>query len=313
MHLFKSLSSLLLIGSLVSCGSPKQEAGPAIDTATTTASNKRNLDSLRERVSAYLKAQPADVGFAIYAIEDGDTMSYNGDKMYSLMSVTKFPQALKLLKLVDEGKISASKPLKVTPEHLTQQTASTLKKDHPYSAFELSIPEVLRYAVGQSDNISSNVMFDAQGGPDAVTKYLRSVGIQDMTIGASYRNGQELVEKNRGTPKATALLLKKFLADKLISDSSSQLLWMTMERSLPGADRIKGQLPEGTVVAHKTGTSGTNATGAIIALNDAGIIRLPNGKHIAIAAFVGNSKASPEASAKIIATASKMVWDEYVK
>lgn len=309
--MLRSILSLTFICLVIGCGDPKPDAGSTTDTTATPSSHK--LDSLRQRIAAYLSTQPADVGFAVYAIEDNDTMSVNGDKMYSLMSVTKFPQALALLKLVDEGKVSASRPLKVTPEHLTQQTASTLKKDHPYSAFELSIPEVLRYAVGQSDNISSNVMFDAEGGPEGVTKYLRGVGIEGITIGSDYRNGMALVEKNVGTPKAVALLLKKFLADKLLSDSSSQLLWMTMEQSLPGADRIKGLLPPGTTVAHKTGTSGTDSTGAIIALNDVGIIRLPNGKHVAVAAFVANSKATAEESARIIATVSKMVWDEYVK
>lgn len=307
--MLRSLLSIAFIGILIGCGEPKPADESTADTTATRSG--RDLDSLRQQVSAYLAKQPADVGFAVYAIEDGDTMSYNGDKSYPLMSVTKFPQALALLKLVDDGKISASKPLRVTPQHLTQRTASTLKKDHPYSSFELSIPEVLRYAVGQSDNISSNVMFDAEGGPEGVTQYLRSIGVEGVTIGADYRDGMALVQKNVGTPKAVALLLKKFLADKLLSDSSSQLLWMTMEQSLSGADRIKGQLPPGTSVAHKTGTSGVNADGAIIALNDVGIIRLPNGKHVAIAAFVGNSKASADQSAKIIATLSRMVWDEY--
>lgn len=307
----KTLLLLLLAGSLASCGAPKREIASTSDT--TAPKTGHNLDALRQRVASYIDSVETDVGFALYAIEDGDTMSVNGDKMYSLMSVTKFPQALLLLHLVDEGKISAAKPLTFTKEHLTQRTASSLKKDHTQATFELLIPEVLRYAVGQSDNISSNVMFDAEGGPEAVTKYLRSVGVEGITLGSDYRDGLALVQKNIGTPKAAALLLKKFLADKLLSDSSSQLLWMTMERSLPGADRIKGQLPPGTVVAHKTGSSGIDSNGRYVALNDIGIIQLPDGKHLAIAVFVANSRLSDVETAKIIATLSRMVWEEYVR
>lgn len=270
-------------------------------------------DSLRSALTSYVASQPADVGFAMLAIEDGDTISVNGDKMHSLMSVTKFPQALLLLHLVDQGKVDMAKPLTFTPEHLTQRTASTLVKDHPQKSFALSIPEVLRYAVGQSDNISSNVMFDAEGGPDAVTKYLREIGISDITIGASYRDPQALVEKNIGTPRALVSLLKKFYSDKLLSDTSQQLLWKTMVGAVSGPDRIKGQLPAGTIVAHKTGTSGTDSTGAITALNDVGIITLPNGKRVAIALLVGNSKAGESETPKIIATISRMVWDEFVR
>ena len=304
--------SLVCLILLTGCGDtkPTVEGEPA--SVDSTTAQPRSYDSLRAAIASYIASQPADVGVAVYAIEDGDTLSVNGDKQFSLMSVTKFPQALALLKLVDEGKASMAKPLTFTPEHLTQRTASTLKTDHPQSTFELSIPEVLRYAVGQSDNISSNVMFDAEGGPEGVTQYLRGIGVNEITIGATYRNGNELVKKNLGSPKAVAELLKKFHSDKLLSDSSQQLLWKTMVESLPGADRIKGQLPAGTIVAHKTGTAGTDAEGRIIALNDAGIIVLPNGKHLAIACFVGNSKLDANASAAIIATISKMVWDEFV-
>jgi beta-lactamase class A len=247
------------------------------------------------------------------AIEDGDTLSVNGDKMFSLMSVTKFPQALLLLHLVDQGRIDISKPLTFTPEHLSQRTASTLVKDHPQKTFALSIPEVLRYAVGQSDNISSNVMFDTEGGPDSVTAYLRSIGVDGISIGATYREFPRFITANMGTPNALVSLLKKFHSDKLLSDSSHALLWRTMSESLPGADRIKGQLPPGTVVAHKTGSSGTDSNGVYIALNDVGIVKLPNGKHLAIAVLTGNSKSTDAELAKIIATVSKMAWDEFVK
>jgi beta-lactamase class A len=303
--------ALLILGFLVGCGNPKQDVGPSSDSLASSTEYK--LDSLRSAIGTYLSMQPADVGVAVYAIEEGDTMSVNGDKMHSLMSVTKLPQALLLLHLVDQGKVSMAKPLTFTPEHLTQRTASTLVKDHPQKTFALPIPEVLRYAVGQSDNISSNVIFDAEGGPEAVTKYLRNIGINDITIGASYRDPYAQVNKNLGTAKAVALLLKKYHSEKLLADSSHELLWKTMVESLPGADRIKGQLPPGTVVAHKTGSSGTDSTGAITALNDVGIVTLPNGKHLAIAVLVGNSKASADETANIIATVSKMVWDEFTR
>lgn len=38
-----------------------------------------------------------------------------------------------------------------------------------------------------------------------------------------------------------------------------------MKETKTGANRLKGQLPQGTVVAHKTGTSGTNKTTGVTA------------------------------------------------
>jgi beta-lactamase class A len=44
-----------------------------------------------------------------------------------------------------------------------------------------------------------------------------------------------------------------------------------MTESIPGAKRLKGELPAGTVVAHKTGTGGTR-NGITSPTNDIGII-----------------------------------------
>jgi beta-lactamase class A len=78
-----------------------------------------------------------------------------------------------------------------------------------------------------------------------------------------------------------------------------------------GPDRIKGLLPKETVVAHKTGTSGTNDQGIAAATNDAGIVTLPNGEHFAIVVYVANSPADAKTREATIARITRAVWDEY--
>ncbi len=63
-----------------------------------------------------------------------------------------------------------------------------------------------------------------------------------------------------------------------------------MTETTTGTKRIKGLLPNGTVVAHKTGTSAT-VKGVTAATNDVGLVTLPNGRHLAIAVFVSDSTA----------------------
>ena len=70
-----------------------------------------------------------------------------------------------------------------------------------------------------------------------------------------------------------------------LSRESQALLLKLMTEAIPGAKRLKGELPAGTVVAHKTGTGGTR-NGIASATNDIGIIALPDGRHLAVAAFV---------------------------
>jgi beta-lactamase class A len=86
------------------------------------------------------------------------------------------------------------------------------------------------------------------------------------------------------------------------------LLLKYMIESAPGANRLKGLLPPGTIVAHKTGTSGTNQ-GITAATNDIGLITLPGGKHLAIAVFVSDSPADEATREGVIAKTAKAVWD----
>ena len=80
-----------------------------------------------------------------------------------------------------------------------------------------------------------------------------------------------------------------------------------------GPKRLKGLLPADAVVAHKTGTSPTNAEGLTPATNDIGIITLPNGKHLAIVVMVCNSKADDATRDSVIAKIAKAAWDYYGK
>ena len=58
-----------------------------------------------------------------------------------------------------------------------------------------------------------------------------------------------------------------------------------MAKTAVGKNRIKGKLPKNTEVAHRTGSSDTTDAGLTGAINDIGIVQLPNGKHIFIAVF----------------------------
>lgn len=84
-----------------------------------------------------------------------------------------------------------------------------------------------------------------------------------------------------------------------------------MTETSTGPNRLKGLLPKDAVVAHKTGTSPTNDDKLTPATNDVGIIVLPNGKHLAIAVLVCNSKADEATRDKVIAQIAKAAWDTY--
>jgi beta-lactamase class A len=114
--------------------------------------------------------------------------------------------------------------------------------------------------------------------------------------------------RNWATPESMLALLRALHEGRGLSASSRSLLLDLMIKSTPGPRRLKGKLPAGTVVAHKTGTSGTS-DGLTRATNDVGIITLPDGRHLAVAVFVSDSKGDADVREGTIASIARAAWD----
>ncbi|MCV5939731.1 class A beta-lactamase-related serine hydrolase, partial [Escherichia coli] len=99
--------------------------------------------------------------------------------------------------------------------------------------------------------------------------------------------------------------------NQLLSKKSYDFIWKIMRETTTGSNRLKGQLPKNTIVAHKTGTSGIN-NGIAAATNDVGVITLPNGQLIFISVFVAESKETSEINEKIISDIAKITWNYYL-
>jgi beta-lactamase class A len=90
------------------------------------------------------------------------------------------------------------------------------------------------------------------------------------------------------------------------------MLLQWMQEASSGAERIKGELPAGTIVMQKTGSSGTRG-GMAAATNDIGLITLPDGRRLAIAIFVTDSKADDATRDSVIARIAKAAHDESIQ
>ena len=74
---------------------------------------------------------------------------------------------------------------------------------------------------------------------------------------------------DKATPESMLKLLQNIWMGDILSDKSRTVIQGIMERCETGPARIKGKLPKGTVVKHKTGTVGTSQG----VINNVGVIR----------------------------------------
>ena len=146
----------------------------------------------------------------------------------------------------------------------------------------------------ESDGTANDVLLDAAGGPAKVQEYLNSIGVGDQMIVAdsekSISKDWETQYRNWASPDASIRLLRAIQERRaeLSERTTTFLLWL-MTESETGRRRLKAGLPKEASLAHKTGTGGTK-DGVTGATNDIGIITLPNGRHIAIAVYVKDSR-----------------------
>ncbi|MGV3611344.1 MAG: class A beta-lactamase, subclass A2 [Fluviicola sp.] len=268
---------------------------------------------LKSQLEGITKKYKATVGLGLIHLEKGDTLALNNELQFPMQSVYKFPLGLAIMNLADKGELKLDQVYHVTKEDLLDETWSPLKKKFPDGNVDLTVAELLDYSVSKSDNIACDILFKLAKGTKPVNDYIRQIGITGMNIAATeheMRAGWKIQYTNWSSPMQMTRLLEGLYQQKYLSEESNAFLMKLMIESSNDATRIKGLLPEGTIVAHKTGTSDTRGN-ITDACNDVGIIFLPDGTHVALTVFVNKSEESYDNTRKLIAELSELVYDFY--
>ncbi len=276
----------------------------------------QSIDALRERISRITSSKKAVVGVSIIGNDGKDTLSLNGEGHFPMQSVFKFHIGIVMLSEIDKGRFSRDQKIEIRKKDLLPGLYSPIREKYPEGTV-LTIAEILEYTVSQSDNVGCDVLLRLLGGPRAVENYFAKNRFNHISIKINeevMQGNWDLQFQNWTTPKASTQVLESFYYNrkKLLSTASHDFIWKVMRETSTGAARLKGQLPPGTVVAHKTGWSGTNpATGITAAVNDIGIVFLPNGRPFFISVFVTGSQESLAVNEGIIAEIAKAAWDHF--
>ena len=284
-------------------------------TSCKTQSDKTDL--LRNKIEQILSNKNAVVGVSIIGNNGKDTMTLNGEKHFPMQSVFKFHIALAVLSEIDKGKLSLDQKVEISKNDLLPEDFWSPLRDENPNGGSFTIERLIQYSVSHSDNTACDVLIRLIGTPKTVEEYIKKSGINDIKITFNEEEMQanwENMFQNWTTPKAASETLKLFYENKsnLLSKSSYDFFWKTNKETTTGKNRIRGQLPEKTVVAHKTGWSGTNKeTGITAAVNNIGIVFLPSGEYFIISVFVSESKENFDSNEKIIADIAKATYDFY--
>lgn len=228
-----------------------------------------------------------------------------------MQSVFKLPLVVTILHQVEQKKFMLNQPIRFRPEdRILPKPYSPLQDKYPDAGVDVPLRTLLQMTVSLSDNTAADILLRLAGGPNVVNEYVASLGI----TGFHLRDGERALHRetplqyrNWFEPRGAVQLLRK-IGDRspLTAEHTASLLdWM--QPSVP-TGRLDGDLPAGTRVAHKSGSSDVD-NGVAHATNDIGLIALPDGRQLAIAVFVTDSTADEATRKKIIARIGKAVYD----
>ncbi len=321
-------------------------APPSAAQSTELIGSDPGLEYLAAEVERLAEQARGTVGVAAYHLETGRGFTLNGDVRFPMASTYKVPIAVQILSMVDRGELSLHDMIELTEDdiYLTASAISDLLDD---PGVQLSIHNLLELMLQISDNIATDVLFREAGGAAAVTGRMAEAGIEgirvdrttwalianwlgrpDVTVEGGIhpdeyrtlleaeRTDDDLAGNNAtfnadprdtATPAAMASLLRKIWEREVLSEESSRLLIDIMYRCRTGEARLKGALPPGTAVAHKTGTIGETT-------NDVGIIDLPgDAGHVVTVVYIRESKLESNAAMEpVIAQIARAVHDYFV-
>lgn len=224
------------------------------------------------------------------SIMNGDLCcGHQEDCAFSMHSVMKFPQALYVADYLQKQGLTLNDSVLVCKDSLDAETWSPM-----LSVFEgtryFTFAELIEWSLKQSDNNACDLLFASCGQPDAVEKYIHTLGFKDIHVQLTEKEMKKSVNRateNSSTPKEMVRLLEWFYLHRNDNKNLS-FIWNIMADCSTGQQRIAAVLPKGSKWIHKTG-SGFPSSDGRQDRNDVGIILLPDGSHLSIAVFLPKS------------------------
>lgn len=279
-------------------------------TAAAPASAEGNLKTQLQKIIA-----GADARVGVAVIADGDTLTVNGSPDYPLMSVMKLHQAVAVARILEERGLPLTTTVHIDVQDLKAGTWSPLRDARPGGGFDMSIAELLRYTLQQSDNNACDILFDRFAAPEHVDSIIRSMGFRDFRIAATEDEMHRDLKKcreNVSSPLSAAELMDRLASGTLpLGKEYADFIRSTLLECRTGLNRLPLPLEgSGALIGHKTGTSDREADGRWTGINDVGFVLLPDGRSYTLAVFISDSALGMEENEKLIADISWAVYSE---
>jgi beta-lactamase class A len=249
------------------------------------------------------------VGIALWDLETGFQLARSGDEVMHAASTMKVPVMLAVMEAVDGGRLSLEHPVMVRNQFASIVDGSAFVllagEDGDPELYDkaggtVTVGELLRRMIVRSSNLATNLLIELVG-PGAVMDLMKRLGAEDIRVlrGVEDEKAYQAGLNNVTSAWDMMLVMKAIAEQKAVSPEASR----TMIEILRGQEfrsKIPAGVPEGIVVANKTG----NITRIS---HDAAIVYPPGRRPYVLVVLTRGFQDSGPAS-DLIAAISRAVW-----
>ncbi|MGB6780859.1 MAG: serine hydrolase, partial [Terracidiphilus sp.] len=175
-----------------------------------------------------------------------------------MQSVFKLPLAVAVLHQVEQGKLALDQPVRFLPsDRILPHAYSPLWDKFPNANVDVPLRELLRLSVSLSDNVAADILLRLAGGPVVVSRYIASLGVRGFHLvddEKALHEQRDLQYRNWFEPVGAVQLLR--IIDERPPLNAADTAFLRDIMAAPAEKtRLGAELPKGTPVEHKTGTS----------------------------------------------------------
>lgn len=332
---------LLLLAACSRAGADGGKAAAGTEPAKPAARQPRPQTNVLDSVFAAIEAESGG-RMGVYAIHlgTGERAGWRQRERFPMASTCKVPISMIAVGRAQAQGLSLDEPVEVRASDMRPDPSQIIDSVGAAGG-RTTLRALIRSALMYSDNTASDVLLRWVGGPRAVTARFGVPGMRvDRSEGQVHLDWNGVAQpppadgwtletlrrlrdavpdaekqaarsrfyadvRDTATPEGMVTVLRGLEDGLGLPPEGRALLLEAMAASPTGPNRIRGMLPAGTHVEHKTGTIGQMT-------NDVGLVTLPDGSRMVIAVYV-RAPGGTEPGERAIAKAARAVYDHFTR
>jgi len=274
----------------------------------------QSFDDLRGRVAARLAKETGVYAVALRDLGSGNEILLNERESFHAASTMKTPVMIEVFRQASQGAFALTDSIEVRNEFRSIVDGSAYSMDigqdsddsmYGMLGKKATIRALVYQMITVSSNLATNLLIDLVGAKN-VTATMRTLGASEIQV---LRGVEDIKAFRQGLNNTTTafdlMVIMDAIATGKAGDSTATTEMINILADQKWRTKIPALLPEGTRVAHKTGS----ITGVE---HDSGIIYLPDGRAYVLV-LLSKDIADANKTNRALAEVSRMIFNELSK